>query len=155
MSTDFLSPMTEMVEGVGNALKSVLPVPIALGDASVVDGAIYQPEMGVLVGVTGGFRGRIIIQASQAVFSAFAVNMYGMALEGDMLESFVGELGNMIAGSTCTTIATKGMVLDITPPTVLVGNTKLSGFQHALQVSVEVDGVGDMQVLLILEENLQ
>ncbi|EPZ45197.1 chemotaxis protein CheX [Alicyclobacillus acidoterrestris] len=154
MGMEILSPMTELIDGIGNALGTVLPLPVSLGTPDVVDGAVYQPEMGVLVGVTGDFRGRIIIQASQSVFSSFGMNMYGMALEGDMLESFVGEIGNMIAGSTCTVISQKGLTLDITPPTVLVGHTKLSGFAHALKIPVDIDGVGELQVLLVLEEHL-
>lgn len=65
--------------------------------------------------------------------------MFGIALEGDMLESFSGELGNMIAGNLSSNIYQQGINMDITPPTVMVGQTKLYGFHKAVLLPVELE----------------
>jgi len=77
--------------------------------------------------------------------------MYGMQLDGAMLESFTGEFGNMIAGNLCTYVAEQNLELDITPPTVMVGHTKLFGFKHAFNLPVIADGIGDLTILLTID----
>ena len=49
-----------------------------------------------------------------------------------MLESFTGELGNMIAGNLCTLVGANNLEIDITPSTVIVGTSKLYGFRRLL-----------------------
>ena len=48
--------------------------------------------------------------------------MFGMSIEGEMIESFTGELGNMVAGNLCTILEKNGLILDISPPTVMTGH---------------------------------
>lgn len=79
--------------------------------------------------------------------------MYEMSLEGAMLESFIVELANMIGGNTCINVDLEWLKLELTPPTVLVGQTKLSGFKHALIVLMELESVGMLNLVLILEDN--
>ena len=35
--------------------------------------------------------------------------MFGMSIEGEMIESFTGELGNMVAGNLCTVLEKNGL----------------------------------------------
>ena len=37
--------------------------------------------------------------------------MFGVALEGDMVESFIGEVGNMVAGNAVSALSDTGLVL--------------------------------------------
>jgi chemotaxis protein CheX len=96
-------------------------------------------------------RGRIIIDGEEPAFSKIGEGMFGMALEGEMLESFAGELGNMIAGNLSIYISGQGLQMDITPPTVLVGETKLYGFEKAYSLPVKVAGAGELMIVLMLE----
>jgi chemotaxis protein CheX len=75
--------------------------------------------------------------------------MFGMPLEGEMLHSFVGEISNMIAGHTCTFISKKGHTIDITPPTVMVGQLQLYGFGHGISVPFNITGVGEINIILL------
>ena len=59
--------------------------------------------------------------------------MYGVKLEDSMLESFVGEIGNMVAGNMATRLSENGVRVEISPPTVIVGSTKLTGFTKQLE----------------------
>lgn len=120
---------------------------------SVIKEPYIQQEIGVLIGLVGDLKGRIIIDGTLDVFSSIGSSMFGMPLEGPMLESFTGELGNMIAGNLCTYAGQHELVLDITPPTVMVGNTKLYGFQQAVTLTTTIEGAGDISILFTIEED--
>ena len=112
-----------------------------------------QKEISVLVGIVGGIKGRLIIDTSTEVIKTIGSAMFGMSIEGEMIESFTGELGNMIAGNLCTELEKEGLMLDITPPTVMTGTTKFSGFKKAFKLPVLIDNKGLLTVLLTIDEN--
>jgi len=119
---------------------------------SVLSEPFVQQEMGVLIGTIGDIKGRIILDSTSAAFSAIGSKMFGMPLEGEMLESFTGELGNMFAGNLCTHVAQQSLTIDITPPTVMVGHTKLFGFEKAFKLPVIIDEVGTLTILFTIDE---
>ncbi|MFD6440746.1 chemotaxis protein CheC [Peribacillus sp. NPDC060186] len=49
--------------------------------------------------------------------------MFGIPLEGVLLDSF-SELGNMPAGNIATPLVADETIMDITPPTFFIGQTK-------------------------------
>lgn len=141
-----------VLNGTIHGIKSVIPTEINVGSPSLVKEPYEQHSMGVLIGIVGQLKGRIIIDGQPDAFSAIGHSMFGMPLEGEMLESFTGELGNMIAGNLCTYTGQQDLELDITPPTVMVGHTKLYGFQNAFKLVAELTGMGKLTILLALEE---
>ncbi|GMA51229.1 CheY-P phosphatase CheX [Alicyclobacillus contaminans] len=149
MSTTYV---TGLLNGMLSAVSTVIPIPARNEKPLLVDAPIMNVEMGVLIGLAGQIRGRFLLAGEPAVFGNVAEAMFGMRIEGEMLESFVGELGNMIGGTMCTNVSQDGVLLDITPPTVFVGDIKLSGFRHALSVPVELETKGILQLVLIVEE---
>lgn len=93
-------------------------------------------EYGVLIGYSGKFKGDLLIQANHAVFSSIGEALYGMQIGEEMLDSFSGELGNMLAGGLSTHLAETGIETDITHPTIISGNAKLTGFKRVLEVAI-------------------
>ena len=75
-----------------------------------------------------------------------------MNLEGEMLESFTGEFGNMFAGNLSIKASEQNLKIDITPPTVIVGNTKLYGFEKAFKLPTMVEDIGFLNVLFTVDE---
>jgi chemotaxis protein CheX len=144
--------LTEVLNAALEAIQTVIPFPQSHGKPALINAPIYQPEMGVLIGITGDIRGRMILEGTTAVFGSIGSSMFGMVLEGEMLDSFTGELGNMIAGNLSTTLSQKSIAIDITPPTVIVGQTKLYGFSKAVLVPVQIESVGDIQIIFALED---
>lgn len=118
---------------------------------SVTEEPYIQQEMGVLIGLVGDLKGRIIIDGTPEIFGAIGSSMFGMPLDGAMLESFTGEFGNMIAGNLCTYAGQYELELDITPPTVMVGTTKLYGFQQAFTLPATINGAGDISILYTID----
>lgn len=111
-------------------------------------------QFGVLVGFTGDIKGKVILKAETFVFSSIGEKMFGMPLEGEMLSSFSGELGNMIAGGISTNIAGEGIKTDITAPTVMQGDTTLFGFNQAWMIDVTFQEIGNMDIYLIIDQIL-
>ncbi len=141
-----------VLNGIIQSLKSVIPLEIDVKPPSLMAQPFEQQEMGVLVGMIGDIKGRIVIDSTSKTFSSIGATMFGMELEGEMLESFTGELGNMISGNLCTFAAQSDIELDITPPTVMVGHTRLFGFQHAFKLPVHIKDTGDMTIIITIDE---
>lgn len=81
----------------------------------------------IIVGITGDLRGQVLINMSTDIACDITSHiMMGMPVPelSDMARSAISELGNMIMGNTATIFSTKGIVIDITPPTV--GNGTMS-----------------------------
>ncbi|OCS93546.1 chemotaxis protein CheX [Caryophanon latum] len=141
-----------ILNGTIQALKTIIPLEVTMGAPAMTTEPYEQQEMGVLIGIVGDLKGRIILDSTPASFSNIGNMMFGMPLEGEMLESFTGEFGNMMAGNLCTQVGQNGLELDITPPTVMVGHTKLYGFQKAFQLKVTIATVGEITILLTIDE---
>ncbi|GGA26062.1 chemotaxis protein CheX [Psychrobacillus lasiicapitis] len=141
-----------ILNGTIQSLKSVIPLSMDIKSPSLMVQPFEQTEMSVLIGIIGDIKGRIIIDSTTNGFSQIGATMFGMPLEGEMLESFTGELGNMIAGNLCTSVAANGVEIDITPPTVIVGTSRLFGFQHAFKLPVEIADVGEITIILTIDE---
>lgn len=140
-----------ILNGTIHSLKTILPMIIDVKSPSIINEPYEQREMGVLIGLVGDIKGRIIIDGTPESFSAIGSAMFGMPLEGVMLESFTGELGNMIAGNLCTYTVQHDLELDITPPTVMVGHTKLYGFKQAFKIPATLEGIGDLIILYTID----
>lgn len=149
-------PLTKSVTDILNtfihSVKDVIPLAITISQPSLLTEPFNQHNIGVLIGMTGDVRGRVIIDGEEDSFQGLGASMFGMPLEGEMLESFAGELGNMIAGNLATMLAQAGHSIDITPPTVIVGQTKVYGFHKALKLPIVIENVGDFIVILMIED---
>jgi chemotaxis protein CheX len=144
------SHVTSTLNATIESIKMVIPLNITVSKPEIIDAPLHS-EMGVLIGITGEIRGRILFQGPVQTFSSIGATMFGMALEGDMLESFAGELGNMIAGSISTVIYQGGTTIDITPPTVIVGNSRVSGFNQGVRIPADIECAGEFNIVLMIE----
>lgn len=143
-----------IIEGTKKGIETVIPLPFHVGEETWLKSPIHQKEIGVLVSITGDFKIRLILEESLQTFKMLGESMYGMPLEDQMLESFVGEMGNMMAGTIASYLFEQGFNIDITPPTVMVGETKIYGFDRAVNLSIFIEGIGHLRVLLIVEQEV-
>ncbi|AXI10047.1 chemotaxis protein CheX [Oceanobacillus sp. 143] len=142
--------VTSLLNGMQHSLQSIIPLNHQLSKPSLLEHTL-QLTLGVLIGITGDIRGKLIFSGNQAVFGSIAESMYGMAIDGEMLTSFSGELGNMIAGNLATNIVQYDLRVDITAPTIIEGNTILSGYDKAIQLSAHFGHSEDLEIYLIID----
>lgn len=142
-----------ILNGTISSLTSVIPVKLDVLAPSLTVQPYEQKELSVLIGLIGGIKGRLIIDTSVEAIGTIGQAMFGMNIEGEMIESFIGELGNMVAGNLCTVLEKDGLTVDISPPTVMAGTTKFFGFKQAFKLPVVLEGGTKLTVLLTIDEN--
>ena len=140
--------ITKLLNSAIQSIKTVIPLTFTIGQPKVLDAKVVEGNLGVLVGMTGNCRGQTILKGPATTFSQLAQSMFGMPVEGDILISFTGELGNMIAGNLTTFASEQGIEMDITPPTVWEGNTILHNYKTPVELSINFEGAGDMSLII-------
>lgn len=135
-----------------SSLTTVIPIKTKILAPSLSTQPYEQKELSVLIGLVGDVKGRLIIDTSTEIVNVIGQAMFGMNIEGEMIESFTGELGNMVAGTLCTTLEQESLHLDISPPTVMTGLTKISGFQQAFKLPVQMEDGAMMHILLTIDD---
>ncbi|WP_163536532.1 chemotaxis protein CheX [Gracilibacillus sp. YIM 98692] len=141
--------LKELYNGSVQTIKNVVPIEQDFQSPKLSTKPL-NVEYGVLIGFSGTYKGELVIQAEHDIFRAIGEALYGMQLSDDMLDSFSGELGNMIAGGISTHLANQEIHTDITHPTIISGNAQLTGFKRVLEVHIDYQNIGDMKMSLLL-----
>jgi chemotaxis protein CheX len=150
--TTTTATLTHLLNSTIHSIKAVIPTGIQIEKPTLYTSRSIRSSLSVLIGMTGQVQGQLVLGGTNALFAQISQLMYGMMLEGDMLESFTCELGNMIAGHLVTYASNQQITMDITPPTLLVGETSVKGFQKAILVPVNIEEKGTLHVIVTLHE---
>ncbi len=142
--------ITDILNGVSISATNIIPLSHQTSQPSLW-GQSLQIDNGVLIGIVGDVSGRILFTAERNVFASIGETMFGMVIEGEMLSSFSGELGNMIAAGLSSHIADLGIATDITSPTIMEGTTKLSGFEKAFHIEITFENSGVLHIYIMLD----
>ncbi|GAE26521.1 CheX protein [Halalkalibacter wakoensis JCM 9140] len=140
----------DLIQGVVTSMKSVVPISLNYSSPLMLQETITV-DSGVVISLTGEMTGKLLISGETSVFASIGHSMFGMPLEGEMLQSFIGELGNMVAGSFSTIIVEYGLMTDITAPTVLQEVFRFAAYQKAMSIPISFPDVGEMTIYLLLE----
>lgn len=84
----------------------------------------YDKNVVVLVGITGQVRGNIALSMDESYAKGIASNMMcGMPVEvfDEMPQSAIREIANMMMGKVASLFEEIGIMIDITPPTLMTG----------------------------------
>jgi len=141
----------EVYNGSIVAVKKIIPLEPTIGAPQLIKPPLTV-NFGVMIGITGELKGNLVVKSTKDFFSVIGEKMFGMPVSGDMLESFAGELGNMIAGNLSTYLAENEINTEITHPTVLEGEANLSGFKRALLVEIGYENESDLIIHLLLNQ---
>ncbi len=78
----------------------------------------------VVLGIVGDLQGSLMLDMNRdfAIKLASIMNMEKCSEIDELVMSSLGELGNLIAGGSCTLVREQGYKLDITTPSVFVGD---------------------------------
>lgn len=142
--------VTELLNGTLISLKTVVPIDYQTMKPRLIE-QDFQLSFGVLIGITGSIKGKLVLTGKPDTFGSIGETMFGMPLEGEMLLSFSGELGNMVAGGLSTNMAEKGTNINITSPTIMYGDTTLSGYKQGLEVTVVFKNTKEINIYLLLD----
>lgn len=124
-------------------LKDMCFVDVSIGKPYVKTTEFTEDTLVIMIGVTGEMRGQVMIALENHIALDIASKMMMMPVMvmDDLSTSAISELGNMILGNTATVFSTKGIGIDITPPTLCTGNVTFSNnYSKNLCIPLSYDG---------------
>jgi chemotaxis protein CheX len=128
-------------------LKEMCFVDAKVGKPYIKNPVFLDNTMVILIGFTGEMKGQVMIAFEHAIACDIASKMIMMPVTemDDFARSAICELGNMIMGNTATLFSTKGINIDITPPTVGNGTMSFTN-NYAQNVCIPLEYDGDKRV---------
>lgn len=105
-------------------MKDMCMVDVKLGKPSITEANFTADTVIIMIGITGEIKGQVLITFSPTTSCDIASRMMMMPVTSldEISISAISELGNMILGNAATVFSTKGIEIDITPPTICRGN---------------------------------
>jgi chemotaxis protein CheX len=143
--------VNDLFKGAIKSVSALLPFELTFEQPSTLPESLTHHSFGVLIGLKGKVNGNMIIDGSEEIFQKIGECMFGMNLEGKMLESFAGEFGNMLAGALSTSISDNSFEIDITPPSVLVKETHINMHEKAFQLPFHLHPVGSISIIFMVD----
>lgn len=109
-------------------LKEMCFIETKVGRPFVRDPIFLDNTLLIIIGFTGKMKGQVMISFTQEIALDIASKMIMMPVTqmDDFAMSAISELGNMILGNAATIFSTKGIDIDITPPTIGTGTMSFS-----------------------------
>lgn len=140
MNVEYINPFINVSVSL---IKMICNVDVNRGQVFIKSSPFTAGSVVIIIGVAGEFKGQVFFSMDETTACKIAsAMMFGMevnALE-EMAKSAIAELGNMIMGNVSTEFYNNGIKIDITPPTIMVGN----------DMAVSTKGVKTICVPLIL-----
>jgi chemotaxis protein CheX len=122
MNIEYINPFIEASQTV---LKQIASFEATLGKVFLKTAPYRSEDVVIMVGLTGKIRG----QANFSMTKSFAIKIASHMMMGmpvteldDMSKSAISELANMIMGNAATILYNRGINIDITPPSLLMGD---------------------------------
>ncbi len=141
MNIEYINPFIEASQTV---LKQIASIDVKLGKVYLKTSPYKSENIIIMVGLTGSIRGQAIFSMSQKLAMSIASNMmFGMPVTefDEISKSAISELTNMILGNAATLLYNKGTSVEITPPSLLMGDN----------MSISINKMKTICVPLVLE----
>ncbi|CAM3371183.1 chemotaxis protein CheX [Brevibacillus invocatus] len=152
MKVQYLHPFLESASFV---IQQVCQVSIARGELEMQEWTFREGHTWLRIGMTGHVQGEVFfgIQDDLALRIVSAM-MGGYPIQemDDMGKSAISELGNMISGNASTILSNQGIVIDITPPHLLLQADLQQMTGTALTAPLDLQDMGRMEIQLVVVE---
>lgn len=122
MNVEYINPFIEASQTV---LKQTANIDAKLGKVTVKASPFISDSVVIIVGLTGKIRGQAVFSMTKEVALDVASAMMGGMTVNELDEiskSAISELTNMILGNAATLLYSKGIGIEITPPSFLTGD---------------------------------
>lgn len=130
MKVEYINPFLKASVDV---LRMMAQIEFTMGKPYLKTSPFTAENLIIVVGITGEIRGQAVISMTNDMAKTIAsCMMMGMPVPemDEMAKSALSELGNMIMGNSATLLFNQGVNIDITPPTLMMGeNMSISSAQ--------------------------
>lgn len=152
MKAEFVNPFLAAAQQV---LEAEAGAAVRKGTVTVQNSPLMSDDVTVLIGVVGRVKGVVLYSLSERTAKDLVGAMVGEPVQvlDPLVESAVGELGNVITGRASMELEKLGYPVTIAPPSVVVGkNTVISTLEIRRLVIPLVTQYGDIVVHVALSE---
>lgn len=155
MNVEYINPFIEASQTV---LKQIAGIDAKLGKVYIKDSPYKGDNIVIIVGLTGKIRGQAIFTMNKTVAMNIASKMmFGMPVTelDEISKSAISELTNMILGNAATILYNKGIGIEITPPSLLMGeNMQISSAKmKTVSIPLIFDDGSVMEIDISVEDN--
>lgn len=137
-------------------LKDVAQIETNLGKPVVKQAKFNKETVVIMIGITGEMKGQVMLAFPLNIACKVAGNMCMMEVTemNDLSMSAICELGNMIMGNAATIFSTKGIGIDITPPTICIGDMIFTtSITQNIAIPLNVDDSAAIEVNVAVKED--
>ncbi len=151
MKVEYINPF---ITATFDILKNVGSFNPQKGKLTLKNKPVPSYGVSVLVGVIGEVKGQVMYSMSEDTAMKIAsAMMMGMPVTefDEMAKSAISELSNMITGNASTSLASQGLEIDISPPTLITGSnvTVTTSAIQTIVVPVEMEaGIFEINIAL-------
>ncbi len=152
MKVDYINPF---LEALINVLKQLGVKNVKRGDISRKGDMVTAIDITSVIGIIGDVRGNISYSFSQETAKKIVALMM-MTTNIQELDyigrSAIGELSNMITGTAASILEDKGILIDISPPSIIFGKEVTLIISRIQTISIIIEtSLGNMEVNIGLE----
>jgi len=122
MKVEYINPF---IKATTEVFKTMLNTEITTGKPYIKSSPFVADTLMIMVGITGEIRGQAALSMNAEIAKNVASTMMmGMPVEelDELSKSALSELANMIMGNSATLLFNAGVNIDITPPTLMMGD---------------------------------
>ncbi len=138
MNNDFIYPI---IESSISILKETANINVSVGEVQERKSTCYDKNIFVLVGICGKVKGHVIFSMDETlaceIASAIAYEKIDKIFD-ELSRSALLEIGNVILGNSLNELYKKGFAIDITPPTILIGEKVQITFDKSRTICVDL-----------------
>ncbi len=153
MKAELINPFIKASKDI---LMQIAMIPCELGKIYLKESPFMAQNVAILIGLTGGLKGQAIISMNEEIAKKIASGMMGgMPVDhfDEIAKSAISELGNMIMGNTATLLYNEGVIIDITPPTLLTGENLSVSNGHLKTLCIPlVSSMGVIEIEIAVKE---
>lgn len=153
MKVEYINPFIQASQLV---IKTLCGIEAKLGKVHLRDSSFSVNQVVIMIGVIGKIKGQVCFELSVGTAKQVASIMMGgtpVVELNEISKSAVSELGNMIMGNTSMIFANEDVNIDITPPSLLVGEKiEISNKVSTIVVPLELEGLGTISINIAAEE---
>jgi len=147
---DFLDPFLESASSV---IQQVCNVGISRGEMAEKEWVYPENHTWIRIGMTGQLRGTVFfglhdelaLRIVSAMMGGFPVHEMD-----ELVKSAISELSNMISGNASTILSSRGVIIDITPPKLLMQNDLRGITGTALSAPLDLHDMGRMEIQMVV-----
>ena len=153
-SVDFINPFLSAATKI---ISEMCMVETKIGKPTLKEPVFDGDSIVIIIGVTGEMKGQVMVALGfQTACDIASKMMMGMPVDelNELAKSAICELGNMILGNAATIFSNKGIAIDITPPTLAVGNMSFSQtFAKNICVPIDYNGYGTIDMNIAMKQD--